>query len=95
MIGAESRRALRTLTFSTITGSPSAISTVMSTLSSFVVQLHVDADDLGVGIAAIGVVRLDAPDVAVELQAIEEMLARPWKNPALARGDDRPSVPRP
>ncbi len=47
------------------------------------VQLHIDADDLGVRITPIGVVGLDPLDVAVELFAVEKMPARPWKKPVL------------
>jgi hypothetical protein len=54
-----------------------------------VVQLGVDGDDPGLGVAAIGIERLDAADVAIELGPIEEALARPRQDTALARGDDR------
>ena len=53
-----------------------------------VVQLDIDADDLRSGIAAIGVERLDALDVAIELRAIEKLLARPRQESALARGEN-------
>ena len=76
-------------TLSTTIGSPSVISTVMATLSFCVVELHVDVDDLRLGIAPVGVVRLDALDVAIELWAIEKSLARPWQKAALPRRENR------
>ena len=55
-----------------------------------VVQLDVDADDFGRGIAAIGVEGLDALDVAIELCAIEKPFARPRQKPALAAWRESP-----
>ena len=52
------------------------------------IQSGVDADDFGIGVAAVGVIRLDALDVAVELCAIEVVPARPREEPILTRGDD-------
>ena len=54
-----------------------------------VVELHVDVDDLRLGITPISVVRLDALDVAIELRAIEESLARPWQKAAFPRRENR------
>ena len=60
-----------------------------------VVQLDVDADDFRPRIAAIGVERLDALDVAIELWAIEKPLARPWQESALARRENPLQLVRP
>ena len=54
-----------------------------------VVELHVDVDDFRLRITTISVVRLDALDVAIELRAIEESLARPWQKAAFLRRENR------
>src|SRR5688572_21360403 len=52
------------------------------------VQLDVHADDFRARISAIRIKRLDAFHIAIELGAIEETLARPGKESALARRED-------
>ncbi len=54
-----------------------------------VVQLDVDADDFRPRISAIGIKRLDALHVAIELGAIEKALARPRQEAVLARRENR------
>ena len=71
----------------TLTGSPSAIVTVIVDRVLFVVQLDVEAGHARIGIPAVGVKRLDPLQVRVEARPVEVRLSAPGQLGALARGE--------